>query len=576
MAFDGIVLKSLVYELNNSVIGYKIDKIYQPERDEIVLILRGFRDTKKIFISADSNYPRINLTEKSYVNPNDPPLFCMLLRKHIGSGKIISVTQKGSDRIMKIDISSYNELGDMVTKSIIVEIMGKYSNIILVDERNVIIDSIKHIDFTVSSKRQLLPGLLYESPPLQDKQDVDDYNEDIIRDVLYGDKDINADKFAQNMFNGISPIVSREIAYIAFNRSSEMLLKDDIDKKALYMSKLTSVLNNINNNKFVPVILYDEENMPKYFSVINIEQYENLYSKKYFESISEVIENYYSEIHFKRKLKIRSYELNKLLQNLIDKTKKKIAIHNDTIISSKKREEYKLYGELLSANIYMLKGKEKSIEVYNYYNDENIVIDLKEDLSASGNIERYYRLYKKSKTAEEMALKQLEVAKGELYFLEDELSFLEKASSQADIDDIKDELIKEGYIKRKEQNKKKKKQSKYLSFTSSDGYEILVGKNSRQNDEITFKESKGNDLWFHVKDYHGSHVLVKYKGYDIPEKTIYEAAQYAAFYSGNKNNKIDVDYTKIKYVKKPSGAKPGGVIYTDYNTITVDTKDFVI
>lgn len=575
MAFDGLVLKALINEFNIKLKDLRIDKIYQPEKDEIVLSLRGYKENYKLFISADSNYPRINLTKNSYVNPDTPPLFCMLLRKHISSGKILSFTQAGTDRVLKIGISSYNELGDAVTKYLVVEIMGRHSNIILLNSDNTIIDCVKHIDFTVSSKRQLLPGLLYENAPEQDKKYFSEYNEDEIRDILYSDNEINADKFMIDNFVGISPIVSREIAYKGLNSCREILLKDDLIKKATLFNQIKMSLAEFKNNNYIPNILYDSFGTPKFFSVIKLEQYGELYKRVYFDSPSEMIDNFYNELHFLRKIKIRSQNLTKLINNHIEKIKKKIDIHNDIILNKNKYDEYKLKGELLSANIYMLKGGEKSVNLYNYYSNEDITIELDEKLSPSKNIEKYYKLYKKGQKAIETAVLQIEKSKNELIYLEGELAFLEKAQSQKDIDDIKDELSNEGYIETNKKNIiKRKKQEKLdiMSFITEDSFEILVGKNSKQNEYITFKLSKGNDLWFHVKNYPGSHVLLKYKGCDFSESAILKAAEYAGFFSKDSNDKITVDYTNIKYVKKIPGGKPGMVTYTNYKTIIVSKK----
>ena len=575
MAFDGLVLKALINEFNTKLKDLRIDKIYQPEKDEIVLSLRGYKENYKLFISADSNYPRINLTKNSYLNPDTPPLFCMLLRKHISSGKILSFVQSGTDRVLKIGISSYNELGDAVIKYLVVEIMGRHSNIILLNSDNTIIDCVKHIDFTVSSKRQLLPGLLYESAPEQNKKNFDEYNEDEIRDILYSDNDINADNFMIDNFIGISPIVSREIAYKGLNSSKEILLKDDLIKKATLYNQIKESLSEFKNNNYSSNILYDSDNIPKFFSVVKLEQYGELYKRVYFDSPSEMVDSFYNELHFSRKIKLRSQNLTKLINNHIEKIKKKIDIHNDIILNKDKYDEYKLKGELLSANIYMLKGGEKKVNLYNYYSNEDITIELDEKISPSKNIERYYKLYKKGQKAIETALEQIEKSKNELEYLENELLFLEKAQSQKDIDDIKDELSKEGYIESNKKNTvKRKKQEKFdiMTFTTEDGFEIYVGKNSKQNEHITFKLSKGNDLWFHVKNYPGSHVLLKYKGIDFSDYAVLKAAEYAGYFSKDSNDKITIDYTPIKFVKKIPGGKPGMVTYTNYKTIIVSKK----
>ena len=575
MAFDGIVLKSLIHEFNTKLLDLRIDKVYQPEKDEIVLFLRGYKEVYKLFLSADSNYPRINITENSFVNPDKPPLFCMLLRKHISSGKILSFEQIGSDRILKIGISSYNELGDAVTKYIVVEIMGRHSNIIFTDENNIVIDSIKRIDFTVSSKRQLLPGLRYEFPPAQNKMNLNNADKDKLREYIHGDLDIIADKLMQDYFDGVSPLVSREIAYKALGSVKNILYKQDIYKKTLLFNEISNFIDSVTSNDFKANILFDEEKTPKYFSVVDLEQYGNLYTKKYYDSPSKMVESYYNELHFSRKMKLRSQELTKHINNQIDKINKKLDIHNNTILNAKENEKYKLYGELLSANIYRLTGKEQTVKVFDYYNNEEIEIELKKDISPSKNIDRYYRLYKKGKTAEEIARAQIEIGKNELYYLESELSFLEKAQSQDDINEIKRELEKEGYLKSAVKKKEKNKAEKInvLTLNTKDGFEILVGKNNRQNDYITFKLSKGTDMWFHVKDYPGSHVLLKYTGKEFNDSIIFKAAGYAAKYSKNSGDKVEVDYTRIKFVKKPPGAKPGMVTYTNYSTIIIDTND---
>ncbi len=576
MAFDGVVLKALVNEFNTKLKELRIEKIYQPEKDEIVLGLRGYKENYKLFISADSNYPRINITDNNYTNPEKPPLFCMLLRKHISSGKIISITQIGSDRVLDIAVSAYNELGDPVEKHLIVEIMGRHSNIILIDDKKIVIDSIKRIDFTVSSKRQLLPGLVYEMAPSQEKQDINNPQNDCIREKLYGVDDVDADKFMMNIFSGVSPILSREVAYKALKESKCILTKDDLIKKASLFNELEKQIEKFNKDEFVPNILYSDSSEPKYFSVIKLEQYEDLFKRVEFESPSKMIDAFYNELHFSRKIKLRSQNLSKHIVNLIEKIKKKINIHNDTLLNKDKYEEYKLKGELLSANVYLLKGGEGSIRVLNYYDGKEIAIELDKKLSPAKNIDRYYKLYKKGQKAMEYARAQIEEAENELIYLEGELAFLEKAKSQKDIDDLKDELIKEGYIKENNKNISKRKKSDkpdIFTFVTKDGFEIYVGKNSRQNEYITFKLSKGNDLWFHVKNYPGAHVLLKSNNNEFSESSIVCAAEFAAQYCKDSTEKVTVDYTKIKYVKKIPGGKPGMVTYTNYSTIVVNKKE---
>ncbi len=573
MAFDGVVLKALAHEFNTKLKDLRIDKIYQPEKDEIVLGLRGYKENYKLFISADSNYPRINITDNNYTNPEKPPLFCMLLRKHLSSGKIISFTQIGSDRILDIAISAYNEFGESVEKHLIVEIMGRHSNIILIDDKNIVIDSVKRVDFTVSSKRQLLPGLIYEMAPSQEKLDINNPQADYLRDILYDSEDVDADGFMMKVFSGVSPILSREIAYKALNESKCILTKNDLIKKASLYNEIEKQLNKFNNNEFNANILYSDSDIPKYFSVIKLTQYECLYKSVEFDSPSKMIDAFYNELHFSRKIKLRSQTLTKHIINLIEKLRKKINIHNDTLLNKDKYEQYKLKGELLSANIYLLKGGEKSVRVLNYYDGSEIDIELDNKISPAKNIDRYYKLYKKGQKAMEYASEQIAEAKKELMYLEGELAFLENSKSQKDIDSIRDELVNDGYIKENVKNNTKRKNNQkqdIFTYVTADGFEICVGKNSRQNELITFKLSKGNDLWFHVKNYPGAHVLLKSNNREFTDAAILCAAEFAAQYSKDSTDKVTVDYTKIKFVKKIPGGKPGMVTYTNYSTLIVN------
>ena len=571
MAFDGVVLKALINEFNTKLKELRIDKIYQPEKDEIVLGLRGYKENYKLFISADSNYPRINITDNTYTNPDKPPLFCMLLRKHLSSGKIISFNQIGSDRILDIAISAYNEIGEPVEKHLIAEIMGRYSNIILIDDKNIVVDSVKRVDFTVSSKRQLLPGLIYEMAPSQEKLDINNVQSDCIRNRLYGVEDVDADSLMMNLFSGVSPILSREVAYQALNESKCILTKEDLIKKASLYNEIEKYLNKFSNNEFNPNILYSDSDTPKYFSVVKLTQYESLYKRVDFDSPSKMIDAFYNELHFSRKIKLRSQNLTKHIVNLIEKLRKKINIHNDTLLNKDKYEQYKLKGELLSAHIYLLKGGENTVRVLNYYDGNEIDIELDSKLSPAKNIDRYYKLYKKGQKAMEYALEQIDEAKKELVYLEGELAFLENAKSQKDIDSIREELINDGYIKDNIKNNKRKNNQKpdIFTYVTADGFEILVGKNSRQNEYITFKLSKGNDLWFHVKNYPGAHVLLKSNNREFSDTAIMRAAEFAAEYSKDLTDKVTVDYTKIKFVKKIPGGKPGMVTYTNYSTLIV-------
>lgn len=570
MAFDGVVLHAVKTELTEKLLGGRVDKVYQPESDEIVLLIRSGGENYKLFLSADANYPRIHLTDESFKNPASPPLFCMLLRKHLGSGKITGIRQIKSDRILCICVETYNELGDLCEKSLYIEIMGRHSNIILVSEKGLVIDSIKRVDLTVSSKRQLLPGLFYETAPAQDKLDFLDYDTADLKEALLIKEDIRADKFAMETFLGVSPVVSREIAYRAFGTFQEILTSDNMSGRARLMTEAEAFFQDMKDGRFHPCIV-SEQGMPKYFSCVELTQYREGFSTAYSDSVSGMVDTFYRRLHLKRKMNQRSHDLQKHLNSQMEKLEKKIGIHSQTLFDASDKEKYRLYGELITANMYRLKGGEKELEAENYYEgNQKIVIPLNENSSPAQNSQRYYKRYQKMKTAEEMAAKQLEKAKKELFYLESVQNSFAWITTQDEIDEIAEELAQAGYLKAKSGKKKKLAKTAYQEFVSSDGFPILVGKNNRQNDELSFKIARPRDLWLHVKTYPGSHTLVVTNGLAVPDTTLYEAAVLAAIHSkANTSGKVEIDYTEIKFVKKPPGAKPGMVTYSNFKTILV-------
>lgn len=570
MAFDGVVLHAVKTELTEKLLGGRVDKVYQPESDEIVLLIRNGGENYKLFLSADANYPRIHLTDESFKNPASPPLFCMLLRKHLGSGKITGIRQIKSDRILCICVETYNELGDLCEKSLYIEIMGRHSNIILVSEKRLVIDSIKRVDLTVSSKRQLLPGLFYETAPAQDKLDFLDYDTADLKEALLIKEDIRADKFAMETFLGVSPVVSREIAYRAFGTFQEILTSDNMSGRARLMTEAEAFFQDMKDGRFHPCIV-SEQGMPKYFSCVELTQYREGFSTAYSDSVSGMVDTFYRRLHLKRKMNQRSHDLQKHLNSQMEKLEKKIGIHSQTLFDASDKEKYRLYGELITANMYRLKGGEKELEAENYYEgNQKIVIPLNENSSPAQNSQRYYKRYQKMKTAEEMAAKQLEKAKKELFYLESVQNSFAWITTQDEIDEIAEELAQAGYLKAKSGKKKKLAKTAYQEFVSSDGFPILVGKNNRQNDELSFKIARPRDLWLHVKTYPGSHTLVVTNGLAVPDTTLYEAAVLAAIHSkANTSGKVEIDYTEIKFVKKPPGAKPGMVTYSNFKTILV-------
>ncbi len=577
MAFDAAAVRYLTQELKENLINGRIDKIHQPEKDEITLHVRTLSGNFKLVLSASSAHPRVHFTDVAKKNPITAPMFCMLLRKHIGSGKITAVEQIGFERIIRLSIESYDELGDLTTKYLIAEIMGRHSNIILTTKDMTIIDCIKHIDFTISSVRQLLPGLTYVSPPPQDKTDLTDISG--TAEIDFSSPILSADKAVLSSIAGISPITAREIVYRALGRCDVKNgeLTDSGKNKILY--ELVKLANDVKNNKFEPCMIVNSASGKLMdFSATLITQYEGMAEVKRFDSMSKLLDTFYATRDMHERMRQKSAGLVKLLNNNIERISKKLVILAKTLSDSENKDKYKMYGDLLMANLYCMEQGQKEVEVLNYYEESSptVKITLDPRLSPSGNAQKYYKKYNKAKTAETEAAKQIENAKNDLEYLESTLTAVENAEDEADLNAIRAELIGEGYLNRRPDKKRQKAAaSKPMHFVSSDGFDIYVGKNNTQNDYLTTKFANSSDLWFHTKNIHGSHTIIKL-GLDknVPKSTILEAAQAAAYYSkARESSQVPVDYTQIKNVKKPNGAKPGMVIYDGYNTIYVIPKE---
>lgn len=575
MALDAVAIRAIVDELQ-CLVGGRIDKIHQPERDEIVIHIRTFDDSFRLVVSASSAHPRIHLTSSTKKNPQTAPLFCMLLRKHIGSGKIVGIEQSGFERIVKIAVESYDELGDLTTKYLIVEIMGRYSNIILASDNNRVIDSAKHIDESISSVREILPGGLYEAPPVQDKTDLIDF--DMRSDIVFNPPE-KADRSIISQVAGISPLTSREIIYSVFATTDVNAESINMNRAAEIKLSVIELADAVREGRFSPCLITDKSSGKIIeFSAIPIKQYEDLAEVQGYKSMNEVVDAFYTKRDMHERLRQRSADLTKLLNNNIERISKKLSILERTLKDAQNLDKYKVYGDLLTSNIYRMQEGMKEIEVQNFYEAHcpNIKIPLDVSLSPSQNAQRYYKKYNKSKTALTEASKQMETGRADLAYIESTLTLVENAEDVSDIGAIRAELAEQGYLKRREnlKGRRKKEESKPLHFVSSDGFDIYVGRNNVQNDYLTLKLANSSDLWFHTKDIHGSHTVIKLGlDKDVPKTTILEAAQLAAYYSkARASAQVPVDYTVIKNVKKPNGAKPGMVIYDGYNTVYVTPK----
>ncbi len=572
MAMDALAVRCLVSELNSRLVNGRIDKIHQPEKDEITVSARTFTDSFKLVISASSANPRIHFTESAKKNPLTAPMFCMLLRKHIGGGKITAVEQIGFERIVKFSIESYDELGDLTVKYLIIEIMGRRSNIILANSDMKILDCIKHVDFTVSSVRQVLPSLAYVPPPPQDKVDLIDITADTVIDFS---KPVRADKAVLNAVAGISPLTAREVVYRATRRADVMARELNTNKQSAVKVELLKLAEAVLENKFCPCMITEKATGKAVdFSAVEIKQYEDIAEVTRFSSMSALIDAFFNTRDTRERMRQKSADLTKLLNNGIERAAKKLVILERTVTDAENKDKYKAFGDLITANIYKIKTGMKEVEAENYLENPPSVVKIPLDVSLtpSQNAQRYYKKYAKAKTAETEAAKQIEASRAELEYLESTLSAVENSETDADLSAIRAELVNEGYLNRKTNPKKQKQPSqKPLHFVSSDGFDIYVGRNNTQNDYLTLRFANSSDMWFHTKNIHGSHTVIKLGlEKDVPDTTVREAAELAAYYSkARESSQVPVDYTRIKNVKKPNGAKPGMVIYDRYNTVYV-------
>ncbi len=571
MAFDGVAISCMVHELNDILIHGRVDKVLQPEYDEIILAVRSGGKNRKVVLSASSSNPRVHITTVQKENPEKAPMFCMLLRKHLLGGKVVAVTQPDFERVVEFHIESHDELGDVSVKRLIIEVMGRVSNIILVDSAGKVLGSIKHIDFSVSQVRQLIPGMMYEMPPSQGKINPLTVDEDAVEDKLWN-YSLNADKFLLDTFVGIGPLSAREIAYCATGSTDTNCQLMTNEQKIKFVKYIKEFFENIKKSKFSPVLIYKDDEKIKDFSGINITHYENTFIVKAFETLNDAVDEFFKTKDFQERISQKTSSLLKFIDINIQRCQKKLALQQQKMKDCENKGKNKVIGDLLTANLYRINYGDKFVEAEDYYNNMQVVkIPLKPELSPAQNAQRYYTIYQKLKNAEVITAQQMELAKQEIDYLESVKENLLIVENEREINELRDELYSQGYrIKRGEKSKIRKQVSKPLEFQLSDGFVAYVGRNNTQNDELTLRQSRSNDLWFHTKYIHGSHTVIKTDGRMPSDDVIVEAAKICAYYSKARDSaNVPVDYTIIKNVKKPNGAKPGMVIYDNYNTVNV-------
>ena len=569
MAFDGVTISCLVKEFNDTICGGRIYKIAQPEADELLLTIKGKEGQYRLVLSASASLPLAYLTEKNKPSPLTAPGFCMLLRKHLQNGRITSIAQPSLERIIEFTIEHLDELGDLCRKKLIVELMGKHSNIIFCHENGRIIDSIKHVSLAVSSLREVLPGREYFIPVTSQKANPLSTTKEEFYQLVFS-KNTDCFKAIYTSYTGLSPFLAHEICYRAGGGCEQSTAAlNELDRETLYL-RFSSVMEQVKEGDFRPVILY-ENKAPKEYSAILVTSYP-MDQCSYIDSISSLLEQYYEEKNIVTRIRQKSVDLRRIVQTALERNIKKYDLQKNQMEDTKKRELYKIYGELLTAYGYNIPPCSKSAEVNNYYTGEDISIPLDPSLSAIDNGKKYFEKYSKLKrTFEALSSLTLQV-KEEIEHLESISNSLDIALKEEDLIQIKEELIETGYIKRKGNSKKQRFTSKPFHYISSDGFHMYVGKNNFQNEELTFKFASGNDWWFHAKSVPGSHVIVKTEGKELPDRAFEEAGKLAAYYSkGRDQEKVEIDYTLKKNVKKPAGSKPGFVVYYTNYSLFIDS-----
>ncbi len=574
MALDGIFLRHIKNEIEQQALSARVSQIYQPNRDELVLVLRTFDGNKKLLLSSRANSPRVNFCSTTPENPAKPPMFCMLLRKRLGGGRLIGVRQVGCDRILFLDFECINELGDIEVISIVCEIMGMYSNIIVVNKENgVIIDSLKRVDLTMSSQRLVLPNIKYELPLPQDKLNllVSTPNE-IVQRVQSIKPETLLNKALLKVIEGVSPIVCRETEYRVCEGITNRCEGEYADRLLSEITRLKSLCESCSGT---PHIVYREDGRPLDVSFLPIEQYGSMADVKRVEGFSKALDEFYETRASKERMKMKSQGLTKLLSNIRERTARKISKQQLELARCGEREQFRICGDLLQANLYRIERGATFIDVENFYDADGktLRIKLNPAISPASNAQKYYKDYQKAKNAEIALTEQIKKGTEELEYIESVLDTVDRAENEKELSQIREELTEQGYVKPQKGRKQKQAQLPPLEFESSDGFRICVGRNNRQNDKLTLKTASKTDMWLHTKDIHGSHAIIFADGKEISDNAILEAASLAAYHSKARNSaNVPVDYTLVKYVSKPGGAKPGMVIYVNNRTVYVNPK----
>ena len=574
MALDGAFLKHIKQELESCLLGARVDKIHQPNREELVVAFRTREAAYKVLFSARANSARVHFTAIPLENPKQPPMLCMLLRKKLQGAKLTAIRQPELERLLHFDFDSINELGDHVTLTLTMEIMGRYSNIILSDENGKIIDALKRVDAEMSSQRLVLPGLSYRLPPPQDKLcPLSATSQQVVESLKALPRDMELSKGYLSVLQGLSPIVCRELAH-QVGRGRELTVKtmdeEQLFRAGFFYQQLKDTITQTSGKPFTVVSL---QGKPMDFSFLEIHQYGTSAVVKEGESFSALLDDFYRERDKQERMRVREADLLRLLSTHSERLSRKINAQRGELEQCASRDVLREAGDLISASMYAIPKGAASVDLPNFYQEGSPLVHIKLDpaLTPSQNAQKYYKEYRKAKTAEEKLTEQIGLAGRELDYLETVLDALARAETERDLSEIRAELQEQGYLKKLRSKKEKPAAvSAPMKFTTSDGFTVLVGRNNRQNDRLTLKTANNNDIWFHTKNIPGSHTVLVTEGKQPTKIAMEEAAQLAALHSRAKDSaQVPVDYTQIRNVSKPQGAKPGMVIYVNYKTIFV-------
>ena len=575
MPLDAICLQAVVEELRPQLLNLRIDKVQQPARDQVILLLRG---NKRLLLNAGANAPRIQLTETARDNPAEPPMFCMLLRKHLVGARVADITQPLLERLVRLELDITDDFGQPGKRTLVLEAMGRRSNLILLDGEGRIIDCMRRVDADMSAQRQVLPGLYYEPPASVGRLPITEESEEGFRQKLAAaNPERQLDAFLLDSYFGISPLMARELAFRTAGASDARLLELNETGRTNFWREIYQFSDAIKENKFTPIML-KKEGSPEEFACFPILQYGGLLEPERFDSFSALLDSFYEQRERQERVRQRGADLIRTATTARDRLRRKLAMQEKDYAATQDRDRLRICGDLITSNLYRMERGQSKLVCENFY-DENCAettIQLDPLLTPQQNAAKYYKRYTKAKTAEKYLREQMEFARRDAEYLESVLEEISHAETEQDFIDIRNELRDAGFL-RKQGKKEIKRAAKPRGFRTTSGFRVLVGRNNRQNDQLTCKEADHRDLWFHTQKIHGSHVILCTEGREVDDDTIVEVAKSAAYYSqARESGNVPVDYTMVKNVKKPAGARPGMVIYKTCRTVNVTPDEALV